>query len=143
MTGPTPPTVDEGMREAVAHVVLRSHCIGEPSALLRAGAYQAADNLLKPDGPIASALAARERERDEARAAAMSWKGVAERLSAYIGRSDADLATLREALTPFAAILANGEPVGPIPRGLLDSKITRQDLRRATAALAPKEPHHG
>lgn len=45
-----------------------------------------------------------------------------------------EIKTLRDALAPFAAILANGEPVGPIPRGLLDSKLTRQDLRNATAA---------
>lgn len=51
-----------------------------------------------------------------------------------------EIKRLREALAPFAAILANGEPVGPIPRGLLDSKITRQDLRRATAALAATPP---
>ena len=46
-----------------------------------------------------------------------------------------EIAQLREALMPFAAILANGEPVGPIPRGYLDSKLTRDQLRRATTLL--------
>ncbi len=46
------------------------------------------------------------------------------------------VAALEDGLQPFAAILAAGEPVGPIPRGLLDRKITRSDLRKATSLLA-------
>jgi len=46
------------------------------------------------------------------------------------------IAELEGALEPFGAILSAGEPVGPIPRGLLDSRITRNDLRRATKLLA-------
>lgn len=51
-----------------------------------------------------------------------------------------EIKTLRDALAPFAAILAKGEPVGPIPRGLLDSKLTRQDLRNANAAYRASLP---
>lgn len=68
-------------------------------------------------------------DRNRWRTEAGSWRRVAERL-------EAEKQSLREALKPFAAILAKGEPVGPIPRGLLDRSVTRQDLRRATEALA-------
>lgn len=55
---------------------------------------------------------------------------------AEIAELSSRIRQLEEGIRPFAAILANGEPVGPIPRGLLDSKLTRADLRRATALLA-------
>lgn len=59
---------------------------------------------------------------------------------AEVRRIKARLADVEEALTPFAAILMNGEPVGPIPRGYLDKSLTRDDLRKASALM--RDPSH-
>ncbi|WP_232629185.1 hypothetical protein [Methylobacterium sp. Leaf118] len=97
-----------------AELVTEGH---DPDALVR----QMKQGL---DGTLRLA-ADRQRWREEA----ASWRRVAERLQE---RTNA----LETGLKPFAAILSQGEPVGPIPRGLLDSRITRNDLRTATKLLA-------
>ena len=111
--------------ELRAELVAEGH---DPDALVR----QMKQGL---DGTLRLA-ADRQRWREEA----ASWRRVAKRLQGRVN-------DLEAGLKPFAAVLAGGQPVGPILRGLLDSRITRNNLRLATKLLAstpaPDSPRTG
>ena len=100
------------------------------------GARVSAEALFEPSCPIASALAALERERDKSRAAAMSWKGVAERLSAYIVRADTELDTLRASAERMEAALTWIAEQMP---ATCEMTVVHEMAGRAYAALTPKE----
>lgn len=153
--------VDEGMREAVARwhdpqAFQRTDDSGFYWQHRRAAAYRWADAAFYPSSPIASALAARERELEEARSEARNYADMAEAtgrmmqdrvtellaenatLRASAERTEADhaeeIARLKEVLAP----LANASIGDPGRSGL-----TIGDVLRAKAALTPKEPNDG
>ena len=166
MTGPIPPTVEKGMREAVFRALRDPIYFARypASVVRRQAAFLCA-------GPIASALAARERELEEAR-------GLAERLGfelEMIGTENDELeeqaeedartiASLRtsaermeadhaEEIARLKAALNNVEGKCELARSVYATERTATPSRAADAfaivrdvaraALTPKEPHDG